>query len=167
MGHLALGHTRVNGVVSERNGISLAIDESVNVRQVHEFEADAYAIGGLKEHLRAHFISSVLFFFGPMAFLEAFARPTEKTHPLFTNRAAHVASLISADPETGATIANIIEGQIAGFQNVSAMRDEGGGDIRYRIQEVMPVAVAYETIRTIKDRVVSEMGQLETITPQE
>lgn len=161
LGHLALGHTGVRGVVPERNAFPLAIEEHVNEDQYYEFEADDYALAALRPEKRVDFMASILFYMGPCAFLEAFGRVEGESHPLFVNRAEHLASQLIADAETAAMIRRIIEGQVAGFRNVATIRQGLAGDIRYRIHDTMPVETAYEVIAVIKDRVRTEIGVLE------
>ncbi|HEY1501220.1 MAG TPA: hypothetical protein VGF88_16725 [Acidobacteriaceae bacterium] len=161
VGHLALGHIGSSGAVSERNGISLAIEETINDYQQREFEADRYALFGFREHLRVPLMSSVIFFFGPLAFIEAFVGPHDPTHPLFTNRAAHLASLLPRDTEDGMAVANIIRSQTEGFRRVAAKRGAAGEDIRPRIHQTMPVELAYRVIFAVKEAVASEMGILD------
>jgi hypothetical protein len=161
VGHLTLGHTGLSGAISERNYISLAIQEDINNYQQKEFEADRYALFGFRENLRLLLMSSVIFFFGPMAFIEAFVGPHDPTHPLFTNRAAHLASLLPKDTQDGIAVANIIRGQTEGFKRVAAMRGETGDDIRPRIHQTMPVELAYRVIFAVKAAVTSEMGFLD------
>jgi len=95
-------------------------------------------------------MSSVIFFLGSMAFMEAFARPEDSTHPLFTNRAAHLASLIPGGTADGIAVQNIIESQIAGFQRVSSIREEVHGDIRNRIHETMPIDLAHRVFEPLR-----------------
>jgi hypothetical protein len=49
LGHLVLGHTERRGVISERNHLSLAIEENVNEYQQQEFDADRYALFGFQD----------------------------------------------------------------------------------------------------------------------
>jgi hypothetical protein len=106
-------------------------------------------------------MSSVIFFFGPLAFIEAFVGPHDPTHPLFTNRAAHLASLLPRDTEDGMAVANIIRSQTEGFRRVAAKRGAAGEDIRPRIHQTMPVELAYRVIFAVKEAVASEMGILD------
>ena len=161
LGHLVLGHTGHSGAVAERNQVSLAIEQDINEYQQNEFAADRYALFAFREHLRLPLMSSVLFFFGPMAFMEAFVRPKNATHPLFTNRAAHLASLLPKGSEDAMAVANIIESQIAGFWKLTAMRGETEEDIRPRIHQTMPGDLAYRVIYTVKEGVMSEAGFLD------
>jgi hypothetical protein len=161
VGHLALGHTGPSGAISERNYVSLAIQEDINDYQQKEFEADRYSLFGFRDHLRLPLMSSVIFFFGPMAFMEAFVGPHDPTHPLFTNRAAHLASLLPKDTKDGIAVADIIRGQTEGFKRVAAMRSKTGEDIRPRIHQTMPVQLAYRVIYAVKEAVTSEMGFLD------
>jgi hypothetical protein len=106
-------------------------------------------------------MSSVIFFFGPMAFIEAFARPPGASHPLFTNRAAHLASLLPTGSADAIAVADIINGQIGGFKRLAAVRGAEGEDIRSRIHQTMPVALAYRTIEGIKKAIATDVGSLD------
>ena len=161
LGHLVLGHTGLSGAIAERNQAPLAIGQEINQYQQNEFEADRYALFAFREHLRLPVMSSVIFFFGPMAFMEAFVRTHPSTHPLFTNRAAHLASLLPKEGKDAIAVANIIESQIEGFKKTSAMRGESENDIRPRIHRTMPVDLAYKVIYAVKEAVTSEMGVLD------
>jgi hypothetical protein len=160
LGHLVLGHAGPSGAVAERNQVPLAIEENINRYQENEFAADRYALFAFREDLRLPLMSSVIFFFGPMAFIEAFARPHNATHPLFTNRAAHVASLLPQGSPDAVAVANIIDGQIEGFKRLAAMRADVD-DIRPRIHQTMPVELAYRVIHAVKEAVTSDIGFLE------
>lgn len=160
LAHLVLGHTGASGSLSERNQVPLAISEDINEFQRREFEADRYALFAFHDHLRAPLMSSVIFFFGPMAFMEAFVRPAGSTHPLFTNRAAHLASLLPANSTDAIAVANIIYSQIEGFKRVAAMRGTED-DIRPRIHRTMPVDLAHRVIKAVKHVVTTEIGCLD------
>lgn len=161
LGHHVLGHTGRSPLIAERNQPPLAIGEEINRRQQQEFEADSYALFGFHEHLRVILMSSVIFYFGPMAFMEAFARPSSNTHPLYTNRTAHLASLLPEGATHLGALWSIIEGQVTGFKEIARLRGPGEVDIRNRIHSTMPVALAYRVIAAIKARVVDEIGHLE------
>jgi hypothetical protein len=161
VGHLALGHTGMSGALSERNYVTTAVKEDINNYQQREFEADRYALFGFREDLRLPLMSSVLFFFAPMAFIEAFVGPNDPTHPLFTNRAAHLASLLANDTKDGIAVASIIRSQIEGFKRLAAVRGEAGEDIRSRIHQTMPVELAYRVILAVKKAVKSDIGFLD------
>jgi hypothetical protein len=161
LGHHVLGHTRTSGTHAERNQVSLAIDESIDLYQQQEFEADEYALTAFPPHLRALLMSSVIFFFGPMAFMEAFTRPPKSTHPLFTNRAAYLTSLLPKDDPNTPVVAGILRSQIEGFKRTGEKFEVGETDIRPRIHERMPVELAYKVIRSIKKAVTEEHSVLD------
>jgi hypothetical protein len=160
-GHLALGHTGFkNTALFERNA-GLAIKEDIGRFQQLEFDADAYALESIREEIRPIFVSNALIFLGPTAFLEAFGRQRGGSHPLATNRAFHLLSLIAYDPDTATQVKGIIESQVLGFKQLESLRQENGGDIRHRIHERMPIEVAHEVVRMINERVKYEIGLLD------
>lgn len=155
-GHLHLGHTEQAPGNSERPPVSPALAEDITPYQQREFDADRFAYMSLREGIRQDFISSILFFLGPFAFLEAFALPAGRSHPLSVNRGAHLASLMAPDDETAAKTLRIIASQIEGIQSLAARRSEHHGNIRYRIHETMPVELAHQIIREISARIEAE-----------
>jgi hypothetical protein len=161
LGHHVLGHTLTSGTHAERNQVSLAIKESIDLYQQQEFEADEYALTVFPPHLRASLMSSVIFFFGPMAFIEAFARPARATHPLFTNRAAYLTSLLPKDDPNTPIVAGILRSQIEGFKRTGEKFGVGETDIRPRIHDTMPVELAYKVMHAVKKAVNEEDGVLD------
>jgi hypothetical protein len=161
VGHIHLGHLDAVLGYSERPIRSLAIDEPIGDAQSNEFEADAFAYTSLRDEVRQDIISSVLFFLGPFAFLEAFAFPDGDSHPLAVNRAAHLGRLMDAGTDAASQVARIIESQVAGIQQLAARRREAAGDLRHRIHERMPLDQAYRIVAKIKARVASDVGLLE------
>jgi hypothetical protein len=162
LGHHVLGHTLISGTRAERNHVSLAIEESIDLFQQQEFEADQFALNVFPPHLRAVLMSSVIFFFGPMAFMEAFNRPAKATHPLFTNRAAYLISLLPPEDENTPIVAGILRSQIEGFKRTGETFGMGETDIRPRIHDTMPVEFAYKVVHAIKKAVAEEHGVLDT-----
>jgi hypothetical protein len=163
LGHHVLGHTKSSGTIAERNQVSLAIDEPIDSYQQMEFEADRYALMAFPPHLRASLMSSVLFFFGPMAFMEAFARPSRASHPLFTNRAAHLTSLLPEGDSSTPVVASIIQSQIEGFKRTAEMFEAGEDDIRPRIHATMPVRLAVRVVHAVKAAIRDGTGLLDAV----
>jgi hypothetical protein len=162
LGHLQLGHLAGARDRTERLPLALPIDETIDHYQQQEFDADAFAFRSLRDEVREDFISSVLFFLGPFAFLEAFALPDAKTHPLSVNRAAHLASLLGPDGRAAHAVARIVESQAAGIKNLARSRNENRGDVRHRIREKMPLDLANRIVREVADRIRDEVGCLDT-----
>jgi hypothetical protein len=162
LAHHVLGHIELGNAVAERNSFSLPIDENINTRQTNELAADEYALMAFHADLRLPLFSSIVFLMGPMAFMEAFAKPAKQTHPLFTNRTARLGSLlVPSNLQDEEAVRVIVDGQINGFGKVSTMRDGSGGDIRNRIFETVPIDLAHRMIVTIMQRLSSEIGVLD------
>ena len=161
LGHLMLGHTKQRHLLSERRPVSLALPEEINAYQQDELEADAYAAKAILQNHQEDFVPGILFFVTPFAFLEAFGRDTNSSHPLFVNRGKRLAELLCRNTETASIVSSIIQPQIDGFWSLRKKQFEAGGDIHFRIQETMPAQTAWQLIEDIKSRIRSENGFLE------
>jgi hypothetical protein len=160
LGHLKHGHLRDGFERFERPRIALLLDEAIDEYQNAEFQADQFAYLAFAPEIREVMMSSVLFFLGPHSFLEAFARGSD-SHPFAINRAGQMAGLIPQTSETGRIVADIARKRAEGYRNLAARRELGGGDIRFRIHETLPVDEAHAIIAGITRRVLSETGPLE------
>jgi len=160
IGHLRLGHLYAAPELSERMPTSFAIPEELSRYQSHELEADEFAMRAFRERSRENIIPSVLFFLGPFAFLEAFAR-VSGDYPLSVNRAEHVRLLV-ADSEASRIAAEVLQSSVAGFHRLATMQGLGGTNLRDTIQERMPPRRAEWIIGQVAARIRAEHGSLES-----
>ena len=162
LGHLVCGHMD-RGYVSERVTIETRVREAINPNHQMEFEADAFALGCIHPQVRNPIISSIMFAFGPFAFLETFRGSADAGHPLTVNRVAALADSIHFpdDPESAEATRNIIDSEVHRFERLAASRESTDGDIRYKIKENMPLPLAYQTMNQVGEYIKSHFGVLE------
>lgn len=154
LGHIERGHLGSGIGRSEVHEMELAFPEEIRSRQLKEFEADAFAIEAIREDMRAVWMSNVLFFLGPFAFIETFMHPKAAAHPLSANRISRLvkaAGLTGEDARIPLEIVDSLKGMLQ-RQLVDRSLDE---DRRGRIAETMPVEVAYKVFDTIRHDLVA------------
>lgn len=137
--HLILGHTSAL-YHSERRLGGLRIGEDINHDKKVELEADEYAFFAIDDNLRDLFISSILFFLGPLAFAETFCSSRENKYPLVVNRIARLSEFIRFPDDAQARQATleIIESELLRHQRLADLRKSYSGDARSQIRETMP-----------------------------
>jgi hypothetical protein len=161
IGHIELGHIDKSGVYSERQHFSLLEQEVLNLSKENEIAADKFAIGLIPHESRFAFMPSLIFLFGAYAFLEVFNGNLNEQHPLAVNRLSSIVDECEASPETKNIIISWIEQQRNSFKALEKDRINNNGSIRNRIEENMPVNVAYKILADIKHNVSTEYGLLD------
>lgn len=152
-GHIELGHCDMS-YHSERYVGNLAIKEEIDNYQNQEFEADEFAFYSITEETRNLFISSIIFFMGPLAYSEIFHFEEGRTHPLAANRLSNLSEKVTfpSDPKLEVALKEIMTGEIERFRGFSAQREAYNGDARERIREVISFEAAHSIIRGVTDR---------------
>lgn len=162
LGHHTLGHLNA-GYKSERMAMETRIPESIDPIQQMELEADAFALQCFVPEFRAPVISSVMFAFGPFAFLETFCGPMDRHHPLTVNRLAALSAGLSfsGEPELQQAIHSIVDAHVARFMRLESDRARSGGDISGRIHEHMPLQMAHHVLDKVGRWVREHHGTLD------
>jgi hypothetical protein len=162
LAHHELGHLDA-GYKSERMAMEPRIHESIDPMRQMEVEADAFALQCFAPEIRAPVISSVMFAFGPFAFLEVFRGPMDAHHPLTVNRLAALAAGLSFsdEPELEQAAQSIVESNVDRFMRLASDRARGGGDVSHRIHEHLPLALAHEVLNHVGRWVREHRGTLD------
>ena len=161
LGHIESGHLQSSQVRSERPAMALAEPERLSVIQTQELTADAFALDRIKPAYRAELMPSLIFFFTPFTFLEAFSGALSKSHPLAVNRLSALAQRADMPPDAHPIVMSWIDGQLESLHRMAPSRDKAGGTLRMRIEERMPVRRAYEVVRIIQQQVLQQSGILD------
>jgi hypothetical protein len=164
LGHHVLGHLDA-GYKSERMAMEPRIPESLGPIQQMELEADAYALQCFAPKIRAPVISSVMFAFGPFAFLETFRGSMDAHHPLTVNRLAALATDLSFpdEPELEQACRSIIASHVDRFMRLATDRAESGGDISHRIRDHLSLADAHQVLDRVGRWVREHRGALDFV----
>jgi len=162
LGHHVQGHLNV-GYKSERMAMETRIPESIAPIQQMEVEADAFALQCFTPSIRACVISSVMFAFGPFAFLETFRGPMNSHHPLTVNRLAALSASLSFpdEPQLQEATQSIVDAHVARFMRLESDRKLSGGDISRRIREHMSLQAAHLVLNKIESWVREHRGTLD------
>lgn len=162
LGHHALGHV-TGGYKSERMATETRIAEPLDKTRQEEMDADAFALQCFAQEVRAPVISSVIFAFGPFAFLETFRGRMDVHHPLTVNRIAAVSACLSFDgePELQRVTDSIVDAHVARFLKLESDRTRSGGDLSSSIREHMPIEIAYRVLDQIGRWVRDQRGTLD------
>jgi hypothetical protein len=161
LGHHIQGHLDA-GYKSERIAMETRIPESIAPIQQMEVEADAFALQCFAPEIRAPVISSVMFAFGPFAFLETFRGPMDKYHPLTVNRLAALSAGLHFpdEPELQEATHSIVDAHVARFMRLESDRMQSG-DISSRIHEHISLQTAHQVLDRIGRWVRENRGTLD------
>lgn len=162
LGHHIQGHLNA-GYKSERMAMETRIPESLAPIQQMEMEADAFALHCFAPEIRAPVISSVMFAFGPFAFLETFRGSMGRNHPLTVNRLASLSARLSfpGEPDLQEAARSIVDAHVARFKRLESDRAHSGGDISGRIHKHISLQTSHQVLDRIGHWVREHRGTLD------